>query len=223
MQPAGSVMTLGDFCTIIFANSSLRSTVGDMSNRYVPDPDKDLVLDTSTMKALSHPLRVQMVGILRRFGPATATTLAQRLGINTGATSYHLRQLAAYGMIVEDPTQGNARDRWWKAAHRRTYLHAGDFSGEETTAYLTAIAEVHAANLRLAAQEMPSLPQEWRDVGTMNDYWLLLTPEETGAMLEELYDVMARYRTHEDVEGAPESARRITVQLEAFRSPGDDE
>jgi predicted ArsR family transcriptional regulator len=193
-----------------------------MNNRYVPDPDKDLVLDTSTMKALSHPLRVQMVGILRRFGPATATTLAQRLGINTGATSYHLRQLAAYGLIVEDQTQGNARDRWWKAAHQRTYLQAGDFRSEDTTAYLTTIAEVHAASLRRAAQEMPSLPEEWRDVGTMSDYWLLLTPEETTAMLEELDEVVSRYRSHEDVDRAPETARRVTVQLEAFRTPGDE-
>jgi DNA-binding transcriptional ArsR family regulator len=193
-----------------------------MSNRYVPDPDKDLVLDTSTMKALSHPLRVQMVGILRRFGPATATTLAKRLGINTGATSYHLRQLAAYGLIVEDEAQGTARDRWWKAAYRRTYLDTGDFSGEETGSYLATIAEVHAAELRLAAQEIPSLPDQWRDVGTMNDYWLLLTPEETGAMLEELYEVVARYRSHEDAAEVPESARRVTVQLEVFRTPGDE-
>ena len=192
-----------------------------MSNRYVPDPDKDLVLNTSTMKALSHPLRVQMVGILRRFGPATATTLAQRLGINTGATSYHLRQLAAYGLIVEDEAQGNGRDRWWKAAHQRTYLRSGDFRSGETAAYLTAIAEVHAANLRLAAQEEPSLSDEWRDAGTMSDYWLLLTPDQTSAMLEELYEVVGRYRTQDDAAEPPESARRVTLQLETFRTPGD--
>ncbi|HYO18657.1 MAG TPA: helix-turn-helix domain-containing protein [Dermatophilaceae bacterium] len=193
-----------------------------MSNRYVPDPDQDLVLDTSTMKALSHPLRVQIVGLLRRYGPATATTLAQRLGLNTGATSYHLRQLAAYGMIVEDETQGNARDRWWKAAHRRTYLDSGELGVEETGAYLATIAEVHAATLRRAVQEMPSLPDDWRDVGSMNDYMLLLTPQETSAMLEELYEVVGRYRTQDDAAEPPESARRVTLQLETFRTPGDE-
>jgi len=196
--------------------------VADMTNSYVPDPDKDLILDTSTMKALSHPLRVQMVGILRRYGPATATTLAHRLGINTGATSYHLRQLAAYGMIVEDEAQGNARDRWWKAAYRTTYLETGDFSGEETAAYLATIAEVYATSLRLAAQEMPSLPDSWRDVGSFDDYMLLLTPVETHALLGELYEVIGRYRSHEDAAAAPQSARNVTVQLAAFRTPGDE-
>ena len=193
-----------------------------MSNRYVPDPDKDLVLDTSTMKALSHPLRVQIVGLLRRYGPATATTLAQRLGLNTGATSYHLRQLAAYGMIVEDETQGNARDRWWKAAHRSTYLQPGNFGSDETAAYVNAIAESHAATLRLGSQEMPSLPDDWRDIGSMNDYMLLLTPQETSQMLEELYEVVGRYRTQDDAAEPPESARRVTLQLETFRTPGDE-
>ncbi|WP_428995029.1 helix-turn-helix domain-containing protein [Kribbella qitaiheensis] len=39
-------------------------------------------------------MRNRMLGLLRVHGPATATTLAERLGVNTGATSYHLRQLA---------------------------------------------------------------------------------------------------------------------------------
>ena len=72
------------------------------------------------MKALTHPVRVRMLGMLRIDGPATATTLAARLGLNTGATSYHLRQLAQHGFVVEDAERGNARDRWWKAAHRMT-------------------------------------------------------------------------------------------------------
>ena len=43
-----------------------------------------------------------MLGILRTEGATTATALAQRLGLNTGATSYHLRQLAQHGFIVDD-------------------------------------------------------------------------------------------------------------------------
>ena len=54
------------------------------------------------LKALSHPVRLRMLGLLRTEGPATATTLAARLGLNTGATSYHLRQLAQHGFIVDD-------------------------------------------------------------------------------------------------------------------------
>ena len=41
-------------------------------------------------------------------------------GINTGQTSYHLRQLAQHGFVVDDEERGNGRERWWKAAHQST-------------------------------------------------------------------------------------------------------
>jgi predicted transcriptional regulator len=43
--------------------------------------------DPTALKALSHPVRLQMLGLLRSDGPATATSLAQRLGLNSDATS----------------------------------------------------------------------------------------------------------------------------------------
>ncbi len=72
------------------------------------------------LRALAHPTRLKMLMRLRVEGPATATTLARELSLNTGATSYHLRQLAEHGFIVEDAERGDARDRWWKAAHQST-------------------------------------------------------------------------------------------------------
>src|SRR5579863_2837206 len=66
-------------------------------------------LDAKGLRALAHPVRVQLVDLLRRHGPSTATQLAERTGLTSGATSYHLRQLAASGFIVEDPDRGNAR------------------------------------------------------------------------------------------------------------------
>ncbi len=81
-----------------------------MDNRSItPTPQQ--------LRALTHPVRLRMLGILRTEGPATATVLAQRLGLNTGATSYHLRQLAQHGFIDDDAERGNGRERWWRAAH----------------------------------------------------------------------------------------------------------
>ena len=95
--------------------------------------------DIAGLRALSHPVRLRMLGLLRSEGPATATTLAQRLDLNTGATSYHLRQLAQHGFIAEDTERGNARDRWWRAAHdsTRTDFRAQGESDEDVEAYLS--------------------------------------------------------------------------------------
>lgn len=37
------------------------------------------------MRVIAHPVRLRIMGILRKLGPQNSTTLAERLGLNTGA------------------------------------------------------------------------------------------------------------------------------------------
>src|SRR4051795_2876431 len=53
--------------------------------------------DPRAMRAYAHPIRLRLLGLLRRHGPLTATQAAARLGESSGTTSFHLRQLAKYG------------------------------------------------------------------------------------------------------------------------------
>jgi DNA-binding transcriptional ArsR family regulator len=75
---------------------------------------RPVVGDAKRWKAMSHPLRRQMLRHLAEHGPATSTTIAAALGENTGTTSYHLRVLADAGVIEEVPEQANGRERWWR-------------------------------------------------------------------------------------------------------------
>lgn len=70
--------------------------------------------DAKRWKALSHPLRREMLRHLGEHGPATSTTIADALGENTGTTSYHLRVLGDAGIIEEVPERANGRERWWR-------------------------------------------------------------------------------------------------------------
>ena len=70
--------------------------------------------DAKRWKAMSHPLRREMLRHLGEHGPATATTLAEAMGENTGTTSYHLRILADAGVIEEVPERAHGRERWWR-------------------------------------------------------------------------------------------------------------
>ena len=113
------------------------------------------------LRALAHPTRLKMLGMLRIDGPATATTLATRLGINTGQTSYHLRQLAQHGFVVDDDERGNGRERWWKAAHQSTIT--GDMperpeDQEALDAYMQTVAVMYTQQLQAAVEEMSLLP-----------------------------------------------------------------
>ena len=70
--------------------------------------------DAKRWKAMSHPLRREMLRHLAEHGTASSTTLAAALGESTGTTSYHLRVLADAGVIEEVPGQTNGRERWWR-------------------------------------------------------------------------------------------------------------
>src|SRR4051794_28433298 len=70
------------------------------------------------LRGLAHPLRARILALLREHGASTATRVAGRLGESSGATSYHLRRLAAYGFVEEVPGRGAGRERWWRMAVR---------------------------------------------------------------------------------------------------------
>lgn len=79
---------------------------------------EDRKLDAGALRALAHPLRVQLFDILSQYGPQTASSLAERTGESSGSTSYHLRALAKQELIREIPERGSARERWWERSDK---------------------------------------------------------------------------------------------------------
>jgi DNA-binding transcriptional ArsR family regulator len=174
----------------------------------------------TALKALTHPVRLRMLGLLRTEGPATATQLATRLGLNTGATSYHLRQLAQHGFITDDEARGNARDRWWKAAHQATTTQEQphDLEARETLdAYLQAVATVHTEQLQRAIEDRALLPEPWRLASEFSDFELRLTPARARALMDLLDAAVLEHPEDGDDE---EGAADFVVQLAAFPRPG---
>jgi DNA-binding transcriptional ArsR family regulator len=184
---------------------------------------KDQVrLRAETLRGIAHPLRVRLLDLLREDGPSTATRLAERTGQSSGATSYHLRQLAAYGFVVEE-ARGPGRERWWRAAHRGTSLEAADArqSPVEAEAYMRAVAAEYADRVDRWLSELPSLPSEWDDATALNSQRLRLTAEEATRLVAEMNAVVEAYRRDDpeadDPEAeAPEGAERVVVQFEVM-------
>lgn len=171
------------------------------------------------LKALTHPVRLRMLGLLRSEGPATATTLATRLGLNTGATSYHLRQLAQHGFVEDDSERGNGRDRWWRAAHQSTRTETAprdDPDAQETEdAFLQSVATVHTEQLQQAVEERPLLPWEWREASTFSDWKVRLTAAQATQLRRALIDIIQSAEESDDDEAAD-----VSLQLNIFPRPG---
>lgn len=184
-------------------------------------------VDSRTLRGLAHPVRVRLLGMLRIDGPSTATKLGERLGLSSAATSYHLRQLATYGFIVDAEDLSAGRERWWRAAHRVTTFDltpsSDPDSAAEGEAYLRSIVEISAGNVQRYLDVRPTLPPEWQGAGTLSDLTLRLTPEqadELGRQMWALVDALPR-ADDPDAE-VPEGARRVNVQLQVYARAEDD-
>ncbi len=190
-----------------------------------PDPDTDVVLDAKGLRALAHPVRVRLLRLLRLHGPSTATRLAERLGLNSGATSYHLRQLAGAGLVEEEAERGNARERWWRSVHRTTWFDEADLverEPEATLAFMQSLVTAYTMSTQEALSELPAMPRDWRTAFAMSDWALRITPDEARRMRDELWSVVLRYRrdTPETVATAPDDAERVLLITHILPQPG---
>lgn len=84
--------------------------------------------DAGPMRALAHPLRLRILGLLRSGGPQSVGMLAEATGVASGSVSYHLSTLAKHGFVVPAPEfERDGRERWWRAAHEMTSWRSEEF------------------------------------------------------------------------------------------------
>lgn len=176
--------------------------------------------DPTALKALAHPMRLRMLGMLRIDGPATASGLAARLGLNSGATSYHLRQLALHGFIEEDAERGSKRDRWWRARHETTHYLTKDAEGEALEvglAFERAALNWQFKQMQAALDRYPDLTAAWRQASTASDYTMVMTADAAAELVEKMQALLVEASAAAPPLGAPLPAgcRAFTVILNA--------
>ena len=175
--------------------------------------------DAGALRALSHPLRLELLDLLRFEGPSTATLLARRVGESSGATSYHLRQLARHGFVEEVPGAGRGRERWWRHRERRVDVAPPSPSAVTQRADAAAVIgeilsrEAHALHGYLTRRDR--LPG-WEHAGFLESRGFLLTPQELDALCERLDALLGELRPA-DATDAPEGA--LPVRVLAFGYP----
>lgn len=175
--------------------------------------------DARTLRALAHPLRLKLLGLLRLDGPSTATLLGRRIGESSGATSYHLRELARFGFVAEVPGRGTGRERWWEAVHRMTSWDSADFAddGSEVTEELQRYQVGLRRQVLLAwQQQRDELDQVWDGAGSLNDYALRLRPEQARDLARELTAVADRWLAEHPPAQAAEDGELVGVFLDVL-------
>jgi DNA-binding transcriptional ArsR family regulator len=175
------------------------------------------ITQAATLKALAHPLRQRILRQLRHSGEATATTLAAALGENTGATSYHLRRLAEYGLVEEVPGHGRGRERWWRAPRHDLRFPPRSRMDEDMRVAFDELGRMSMAE-DLAA--LARFERRRDELGEWGDALVFArgSLELTGQQLKDFWDdYMALYlRYARQSEPPGEGARRLSVRFLAF-------
>ncbi|WP_285725562.1 ArsR/SmtB family transcription factor [Psychromicrobium xiongbiense] len=182
-------------------------------------------LDSGALKALAHPLRVRIFDLLSSHGPQTASSLAALVGETSGATSYHLRALAAHHLIQEVPGRGTGRERWWERPQGKITFPDPD---ETTTPANRAAAQIvtseffrlrHQTLMDYINRPQSEQPEEWRDVGVVLTTNLELTAAQALELRQELTRVVEAAVEHYRGRSGP-GARRVSLRAELFDLPG---
>jgi DNA-binding transcriptional ArsR family regulator len=176
------------------------------------------------MRALAHPLRMQVLGELRVNGPRTAGALSELFGEAPGTLSYHLRKLAEFGFVEEVPElAADRREHWWRAAHEYTELHPIDVDAPAAEQHAAAairhqIVDVYAATLHRAIEALPGQSRDWVQAAGSSDTIAFLTAAELADAGAELEAVIEKWHnTGRDRNRA--DTRAVQLIVHAVRRP----
>jgi predicted ArsR family transcriptional regulator len=184
--------------------------------------------DPRALRALAHPTRLSLVGLLRREGPLTATRAGELLGESSASCSFHLRQLAKYG-LVEEAGGGTGRERPWQATAMFTAwpdVAEGADQAAASDLLVSVIAERYFDDLFRWLESRPGEPQEWQQAAQFGDTYLWLTADELadlGQRSRELVDVYLERLEHPELR--PPGARMVTylhIAHPAVPLPGEE-
>lgn len=162
-----------------------------------PDALRREVRDPRVLRALSHPLRLSLLEHLATLGEATATELAERVDESPANCSWHLRQLAKYGLI-EEAQGGVGRQRPWRWINQSLTVAdpVGDDSPEFTHAregLLDVLTSREVAAFQAWRASESLAPREWSEASFANQSLHWMTVEELAAFKAEIYEVVDRH------------------------------
>lgn len=145
------------------------------------------VTDPDRIRALAHPVRMDLLGLVDELGEATATQCAERLGETVANCSFHLRTLAKAGFVEPAPARG--REKPWRATSRGRVMepdpaNPASFVAVAEVAGLTMLHEVDRVRDFLQHHTAPE--PEWDDTVTITSSTFWATADEMRDLVQRL-------------------------------------
>jgi hypothetical protein len=169
------------------------------------------VTDPWAMRALAHPLRLDLIEALTVLGPATAATCARHLGSTQALCSFHLRQLAKYGFVEQAAGSGDRRERPWRLTDvEQSWSGEGETGAQLDRVFLQREADKMLRWVDRSVQE----PEAWRSAAFAGGATLPVTADELTEIATRLRAVLEPYVERlTDHTKRPAGARPVRIML----------
>lgn len=177
-----------------------------------------LLDDPRSIRALAHPIRLELQSIVGRSGRLTTADAARELGISHGLASHHLHQLAKYG-FVEQVDGADNREKPWQLVHT-SHRFDGIDSQPGGTAAKTVLAQVIAEravdDLIGWHERQDSWSAQWREHAGVGRSTVYLTQPELAELTDAIDALIGRYveeRPIDDLAARPPGSVPVDLTL----------
>jgi Helix-turn-helix domain len=151
--------------------------------------------DPVAIRALAHPLRMDLMAIMHRLGRATTADAAREASISHGLASHHLHQLAKYG-FVEQVTGKDNRERPWHLV-ATSYRWGDNLATPEGMAAADVLEQVLAERALSEflewQQRRAGWPALWRERAGLAQSTFYLTEAQFSEITRAIDTLLTRY------------------------------
>ena len=178
--------------------------------------------DPKAIKALAHPLRLDLIELLGTIDAATAARCGRILGASQASCSFHLRQLARYGYVEEAGQGRDRRERLWRLASRRLRLDPGQALDPVVTQQVgQVLAKREMERVMAYLERRGAESAEWRRADVLTTATLPLSAADLAEVKARWNEVLAPYlaRTQADDAQLQPGQRHVRFFLAASPLP----
>lgn len=181
-----------------------------------------LLDDPRSIRALAHPLRLELESMVGRSGRITTADAARELGISHGLASHHLHQLAKYG-FVEQVGGADNRERPWQlvaTSHSHQGIEEKPGGAAAVTVYEQVVAERALESFLDWQERRDDWPAGWRENAGLDRGTVYLTERELAGLvgrIEAMLTELIEERPLDDLSSRPPGS--VPVEFTLFVVP----
>ena len=161
------------------------------------------ISDPKAIRALAHPLRLDLLQLLGAGGSATAAQCGRVLGVSQASCSFHLRQLAKYGFVEDAGPGQDRRERQWRVAHSRLSVRIGTGSDLAVRQEIEALVVQREMQAIIDYSRRPDgADPEWQHKAGIVSAMAVLSPDDAAAIKEKWITLLTPYISRARTEGS---------------------